>query len=119
MVDWYVAVKLTEWLIWWGIGLTYLIKGINSKARLSWIYLSLAAAFFVFGAADFIEYFTKGHFPWWLWVWKIVGGLVLFGLLVVNDYYKRGVAALSPWRFLAALVILVMAIECWRKSISP
>jgi len=115
-IVWYVAIKLGEWVIWSGIGIYFLIQTFRYQARPRWLYLALATAFFVFGLADFIEYFTNGTFPWWLWVWKIAGGLVLFALLVVRDYVKRGLPALAPWRFFAAGFILLQAIYCIAKS---
>jgi len=116
MITWYVAIKLGEWVIWTGIGIFFLTKALLSQERPLWLYLSLAAAFFVFGLADFIEYFTNGTFPWWLWVWKIAGGLMLFALLVTRDYVKRGRVALAPWRFIAAALILLLAVICVMKS---
>jgi len=99
MVSWYVALKLGEWVIWWAIGIAYIIKSLKATTKQPWISRSLALGFFVFGVADLIEYFTRGSFPWWLWVWKIAGGLALFTLLIIDDYYKRGSKALAPWRF--------------------
>jgi hypothetical protein len=116
MLTWYVAIKLGEWVIWSGIGLYFLGKAFGGRENPRWLYLALAAAFFVFGLADFIEYFTNGTFPWWLWVWKIGGGLILFALLVTRDYVKRGHVALAPWRFAAAAVILGLAVICVMKS---
>jgi hypothetical protein len=116
MITWYVAIKLGEWVIWSGIGIFFLVKTWCGQERPLWLYLALAAAFLVFGFADFIEYFTNGTFPWWLWVWKIGGGLTLFALLVTRDYVKRGRAALAPWRFVAAAVILTLAVICVMKS---
>jgi hypothetical protein len=115
MISWYVTIKMMEWLIWFGVGFYYL-KIFFTSDRASWVHPLLASAFFIFGLADFVEYFTRGHFPWWLWIWKIAGGLTLFGLLIIDDYYRRGTAALSPWRFVAALIILAMAVECWWLS---
>ncbi len=116
MITWYVAIKLGEWVIWSGIGIFFLVQTFLGRERPIWLYLSLAAAFFVFGLADFIEYFTNGTFPWWLWVWKIGGGLTLFALLVTRDYVKRGRIALAPWRFVAAAIILILALICVIKS---
>jgi hypothetical protein len=116
MITWYVAIKLGEWVIWTGIAIYFLVRTFRYRDKPRWLYLSLAAAFFVFGLADFIEYFTNGTFPWWLWAWKIGGGLVLFALLVTRDYYLRGRAALAPWRFVAAGGILAMALYCVTKS---
>jgi hypothetical protein len=116
MITWYVAIKLGEWVIWSGIGVFFLVKTLFGRERPAWLYLLLAAAFFIFGLADFIEYFTKSTFPWWLWVWKIGGGLTLFALLVTRDYVKRGRIALAPWRFVAAAAILVLALICVVKS---
>jgi len=116
MITWYVAIKLGEWVIWTGIGIFFLVQALSAHEKPLWLYLALAAAFFVFGLADFIEYFTDGTFPWWLWVWKIGGGLTVFALLVVRDYFKRGRRALAPWRFIAAAVILVLAVICVTKS---
>ena len=116
MITWYVAIKLGEWVIWTSIAIFFFVKTIFGVERPRWLYLSLSAAFFIFGLADFIEYFTNGTFPWWLWVWKIGGGLTLFALLVTRDYVKRGRAALAPWRFVAAAVILVLAVICVMKS---
>jgi hypothetical protein len=116
MITWYVFIKLGEWVIWSAIGLYFLFQAVLGHARPRWLYLSLALAFFVFGMADFIEYFTNGTFPWWLWAWKIVGGLTLFALLVVRDYVKRGRAALTPWRFVTAAFILGLAVYCITKS---
>jgi hypothetical protein len=113
MISWYVAIKLTEWVIWWGIGIYCFIKAYSPKARQPGIQIGLGLAFIFFGFGDFIEYFTAGRLPWWLWTWKIVGGLILFGLLVADDYHKRGAPALSPWRFTAAAFILTMAFICW------
>ena len=73
-ITWYVAIKLGEWVIWSGIGIYFLIQTFRYHARPRWLYLALAVAFFVFGLADFIEYFTNGTFPWWLRDWKIAGG---------------------------------------------
>jgi hypothetical protein len=47
---------------------------------------------------------------------RLPGGLVLFALLVVRDYVKRGRPALAPWRFFAAGFILLLAIYCIAKS---
>ena len=116
MLTWYVAIKLGEWIIWSAIGAFFLVQTLRGQARPRWLYLALAAAFFVFGLADFIEYFTNGTFPWWLWAWKILGGLVLFALLMVRDYVKRGRVALAPWRFVAAAFILVLAGYCVTQS---
>ncbi len=116
MISWYVAIKLGEWVIWSGIAIYFLIQVFQNHSQPRWLYLALACAFFVFGMADFIEYFTSGTFPWWLWVWKIGGGLVLFGLLVARDYVMRGRVALAPWRFVAAGFILGLAVYCVTKS---
>ena len=115
MILWYVTIKLGEWIIWSGIGIYFLLQALLYQAHPRWLYLALATAFFVFGFADFIEYFTNGTFPWWLWAWKIIGGLVLFALLVTRDYVQRGRPALSPWRFVAAAVILALALVCILK----
>jgi hypothetical protein len=117
-VSWYVLIKLVEWVIWWGIGFYFLTRAFRPESRNPKIKCAVAIGFFIFGGADFIEYFTAGRLPWWLWVWKIVGGLILFGLLVIDDYFKRGSVALSPWRFVAATVILAMALSCWGYSYS-
>lgn len=111
MIFWYVTIKLGEWVIWTGIALFFFTKMLNAR-HLRWVNGALALAFLFFGLADFIEYFTRGSFPWWLWAWKITGGLILFFLLLLRDYKIRGKAALTPWRFLAALVILGMALVC-------
>jgi hypothetical protein len=116
MITWYVAIKLGEWVIWSAIGIYFLARGILGREKPLVLSLALAAAFFVFGMADFIEYFTNGTFPWWLWAWKIAGGLALFALLVTRDYYQRGAEALAPWRFWAAAVILLLAIYCIVKE---
>ena len=116
MITWYVAIKLGEWVIWTGISIYLLVATFFGQARPRWLYVLLAAAFFVFGLADFIEYFTNGTFPWWLWAWKIGGGLTLFALLVTRDYIKRGRVALAPWRFVAAAAILAIALVCMTKS---
>jgi hypothetical protein len=116
VITWYVAVKLGEWVIWSGIGIFFVIKNFVGLEQPRWLYLALAGAFFVFGLADFIEYFTNGTFPWWLWVWKIGGGLTLFGLLMTHDYFKRGRVSLAPWRFIAAGCILAMALVCAIKA---
>jgi hypothetical protein len=116
MIVWYVAIKLGEWIVWSAIGIYFLVQTFRYQAQPRWLYLGLAIAFFVFGLADFIEYFTNGTFPWWLWAWKIIGGLVLFALLVTRDYVKRGRPALAPWRFFAAGFILLMAVYCITKS---
>ncbi len=116
MIVWYVAIKMAEWIIWSGIGIYFLVQTFRYQAKPRWLYFALAMAFFVFGMADFIEYFTNGTFPWWLWAWKIVGGLTLFGLLVTHDYTKRGCVALAPWRFMAAAAILMLALYCVSRS---
>jgi len=116
MITWYVAIKLAEWCIWSSIGLFFLFQAYRAKGRSRWLGFSLAAAFFVFGGADFIEYFTNGTFPWWLWTWKIMGGLALFTLLVARDYVNRGPVALAPWRFMAAAAILSLTLYCASKS---
>ena len=116
MITWYVSIKLAEWVIWWGIGVYCLVKALTSKTRKAGIQFGLGLAFIFFGLGDFVEYFTAGRLPWWLWTWKITGGLTLFGLLVASDYYKRGAAALSPWRFIAASIILAIAFVCWWLS---
>ncbi len=116
MITWYVTIKLGEWVIWSGIGGYFLARAFSRLEQPGWLNLALATAFFVFGLADFIEYFTNGTFPWWLWVWKIGGGLTLFGLLIAYDYFKRGHVALVPWRFGAAGAILAMAIVCAVKA---
>ena len=112
MIYWYVAIKLGEAIIWGGLAVHFILK----RSKMIWLSFSIAGALLFFGSADFIEYFTRGLFPWWLWVWKITGGLILFGLLVADDYYKRGAVALSPWRFAAAMIILAIAVECWRMT---
>ena len=112
MITWYVVIKLGEWVIWSGIGAYFLIGTFLGYERPRWLYVSLAVAFFIFGMADFIEYFTNGTFPWWLWAWKIAGGLTLFALLITRDYVKRGRVALAPWRFVAAGTILAVAVIC-------
>lgn len=111
-MTWYVSIKLLEWMIWSGIALYFLVWGCFLKRRSFWLSLSLAVAFFVFGGADFIEYFTKGRFPAWLWAWKIAGGLTVFALLLVDDYQKRGPVALSRWRFAFAGLILILTACC-------
>ena len=116
MITWYVSIKLAEWVIWWGIGVYCFVKALSPKTRQPGIQIGLGLAFIFFGLGDFVEYFTAGRLPWWLWTWKITGGLTLFGLLVASDYYKRGVSALSPWRFIAAAIILAIAFYCWWLS---
>ncbi len=115
-ISWYVLIKLVEWVIWWGIGFYLLFRAFQPDSPNPKIKGAVALGFFIFGGADFIEYFTAGRLPWWLWVWKIVGGLLLFGLLVADDYNKRGAVALAPWRFVAATIILSMALICWEYS---
>jgi hypothetical protein len=116
MITWYVDIKLTEWCIWSAIGIFFLVQAYFPNIQPRWLCLALAAAFLFFGGADFIEYFTNGTFPWWLWAWKITGGLALFALLIIRDYVKRGRTALAPWRFIAAAFILSLAIFCEVKS---
>jgi hypothetical protein len=116
VITWYVAIKLGEWVIWSAIGIYFLVRTYRYRDQPRWLYFSLALAFFVFGMADFIEYFTSGTFPWWLWAWKISGGLILFALLVTRDYVRRGRVALAPWRFLAAGLIFALTIYCIVKT---
>src|SRR5579871_6287329 len=111
MITWYVAIKLAEWVIWSALGFFFLVQACRGRETL-WLGFALAAAFCVFGGADFIEYFTNGAFPWWLWAWKIGSGLTLFALLVTRDYVHRGAVALAPWRFLAASAILSLTLYC-------
>jgi hypothetical protein len=62
MISWYVAVKLGEWVIWSGIAIYFLVRAFRYKEQPLWLYLALAVAFFVFGMADFIEYFNQWNF---------------------------------------------------------
>jgi predicted Na+-dependent transporter len=106
-----------EAVIWLTCSLIYFWKA--GKARpFHWVYLGVAIAFLYFGLADAVEYLTAGALPWWLWTWKISGGLILFGLLVTEDYVKRGPVALAPYRFIAAGAILAGALACilWERA---
>jgi hypothetical protein len=116
VITWYGAIKLGEWVIWSAIASYFLVQTLQGRAHPHSLYFALAAAFFIFGLADFIEYFTNGTFPWWLWAWKIISGLTLFGLLLTRDYIKRGRVALAPWRFIAAVMILLLAGYCITQS---
>jgi hypothetical protein len=108
-MSWYVAIKMGEAVIWLSCCLFFVWKSIVTRP-FAYHLLVLAAAFLIFGLADAVEYVTNGKLPWWLWAWKIAGGLNLFAWLMVDDYMRRGRAALAPYRFIAAGVILLWAI---------
>ncbi len=97
----YVAIKMAEAVIWLSCASFFFVKSFRMPV-FHWIYPALGFGFLYFGLADAVEYITAGRLPWWLWAWKISGGLTLFGLLVTEDYVRRGAVALAPYRFVAA-----------------
>jgi hypothetical protein len=111
MISEYVAIRLAELVVSLGFSLYYLNVFLASKRAL-WVYAALAGTFLFYGFSDCAEYLAQGQFPWWLWLWKIAGGFILFGLFVTAEYHRRGMAALAPWRFVALLVIVALAIKC-------
>ena len=107
----YIAIKMAEAVIWLSCASYFFLKSVRAN-KFHWIYPALGFGFLYFGLADAVEYVTAGKLPWWLWAWKISGGLALFGLLVMEDYVKRGVVALAAYRFVAAAFVLALAIIC-------
>lgn len=108
-ISWYVWVKIGEAVFWLSCAAYFLVRGIRGTGS-GRIDFGVAAAFTVFGLADAVEYWTAGALPWWLWVWKIVGGLSLFGFLVAEDHARRGAPALAWYRFVGAGLVLAWAL---------
>jgi len=108
----YVWFNQAECLIWWAFGAYFVFRIFCSKPGgfLLLTEAALVAGFLFFGLSDYFEAKDDGPVPIWLWCWKIPNGIILFSLLIWRDYLLRGRVALRPWRFVAASLILTLAI---------
>ncbi|HSI82190.1 MAG: hypothetical protein ACAI35_27875 [Candidatus Methylacidiphilales bacterium] len=111
----YALFNLAVAAAWWALAGYFLRKSRSiapdtaTSAEIRKVCWKAALAAFLFGISDCLEISPIGLSAFTLTV-KFGSGLSLFACLMRYDYLKRGPIALAPWRFIAAGVILVLAI---------
>jgi hypothetical protein len=105
----YVVFNQCECLIWWAFGAYFVWRVSMDRGAMRVAEALLIVGFFFFGLSDYVESNDQGGPPLWLWLWKIGNGCAIFALLIWRDYAMRGRVALNPWRFIAAGVVLGLA----------
>ncbi len=83
-MDNFVQFNLVEGIFWLSAGLGLIIAFQFWPIIYRKLSVTAGALFFIFGLSDFVEIYTGGFIPgpWWLLVWKIIGGLGLIGVIV-------------------------------------
>src|ERR1043165_9403429 len=110
----YLAFNYVECAVWCMLGIFFGFRAVRYFPQNTALCLTAMAAAVAFGLSDYLEAASHGAMTRTTWSLKLVAGLTLFACLLRYQFLQHGRKALSPLRFVAAGVILVLAL--WLMS---